>query len=272
MEEFDHRRGIYPLALSVALANWRILLFAAVIMSVNRFIAVGAERELGEESPYLFAVWALEMLLDFSAIVMLDFTVVPCLLSLGALRGWKALSRASISSIGLYVGAAMLFGLILLVPVTLIGIFALGFVSPEEDATAYGVVISIAVIAMLVLLTARLGLIFPDIVASGQMSFGRASGWGREHFRRLNYLLWTGMAPITLIVFYLDGSFSVADISESAPAVAGPSSGDFVHAALVGVVGVAASVLTTTALCKVYYVVAPPDEQLQNERIAEVFD
>ena len=272
MEAFDHRRGLYPLALSVAIANWRVLALAALILAANRLGAVVVQMELPADSPEAFAAWGFEVLVDLLVATAVDFTIVPCLLSLGALRGWAALSRARAGPIGLYIGLSLLFGLMLLVPVVLFGILALAFVSPEENAVAYVAVLGIAVLIVLLLLTALIGLAFPDVIASGRLSLGRAWGWGRAHFGRLNYLLWTGVAPVTLLVLYLDDVFDTDVTTGEAQIPEALGLGVVVDAGLVGLVGVAATVLTTTALCKVYYVVAPPDEQLQNERVAEVFD
>ena len=272
METFDHRRGVYPLALSVAIANWRVLLVAALILTLNRLGATVTQMELPSDSPETFAAWGLEVLVDLLVTVAIDFTIIPCLLSLGTLRDWPALSRARAGPIGLYIGLSLLFGVIVMVPVVLVGILAVAFVSPEEDPFAYVAILGIAVLILLVLLSALIGLAFPDVVASGRLSVGRAWGWGRANFSRLNYLLWTGVAPVTLLVLFLDDVFDtgVATGEAEPPEVLGLTT--FLDGGLVGLVGVVATVLTTTALCKVYYVVAPPDEQLQNERVAEVFD
>ena len=272
MNRFDHRRVLYPLALSAALGNWRILIFVFAVLVASDWGERVVEISWGLDIIQRLLAVGILLLVGFAAAIALDFAIVPTLLSEGTVRSWQALSRITAARAALHVVASLMIALTTLLPLGLVFLFGTGLVEYAAELEQLYLLWGYIAIALHVLTVALLGLIYPDIITHGRFAPARAFRWGRENFLRLIWLLGAALVPFLLLLSYLESGYQPSALGELEGEDGGPGLDEFLDACLFSAIELAMMVLTATALSKVYYVVAPAEELEDSTRVAELFD
>lgn len=279
MDEFDHRRGLYPLAISAARANFGFLVLAMAIQTAYFLIDLYFERHPEADTIHVMAAYTASIVPWLLAEMILAFTILPTLLSNGADRGATAFRWCSAKKVALYIGYVFLTMFVIGLVIGLFGIVSFlsgpdGF-SEEADAGTNWIY-QFLVMSWLVLWVLALvfsGLVMPDIVAQGRLSLGTAIRQGYQNFWRLFWLISAAAVPMSLLSGYLLGDFDQGYLEEDDPGFGQPINlEDVLINGAASAATVAASVLISVAVFKVYRVVAPAEEQIHDQRVAEVFD
>ena len=233
---------------------------------------IGARMDLADESAAM-ATGILAML-QFVAILLAEtaiaFAVFPSLLTGGVVTGQVALRRAPFPRLAAYMSAQVLIFVFVLPMAVVLWLVTTGVWDIAPESLTANAIMAVSMATLLVLATILFGLVLPEIVATGRFALGQALRWGLSSFWRLLGLLLVGALPANCVSFFAGVYSPSLEISlfDLSPGWAAIEVAWIFGANLIAILG---TVLMLIALAKVYAVLAPPEEQIETPRVAEVF-